>query len=153
MMRAAHEELGHALEELRELARGLHPAVVADRGLGPAVEGLAARMPVPVEASVELDDRPSVASEVAAYYVVAEALANVVKYAEASEVRVDVRRDGGDVVVAVTDDGVGGARPAPGSGLGGLADRVEALGGTLGIDSPAGGGTTLRARIPASVAG
>jgi signal transduction histidine kinase len=137
---------------LRELARGIHPAVVADRGLPAAIEGLAARMPVPVLTNVQLEERPSVASEVAAYYVVAEAFANVVKYADASEVRVDVRRDDGDVVVAVTDDGVGGASPAPGSGLGGLVDRVEALGGTLGVESPTGGGTTLRARIPASAA-
>jgi signal transduction histidine kinase len=153
MLRGAHDELANALEELRELARGLHPAVVADRGLAAAIEGLAARMPVPVEATVELESRPSVASEVAAYYVVAEALANVVKYAQASEVRVEVRRDGSDVVVAVADDGVGGAAPAPGSGLGGLGDRVEALGGSLAIDSPSGGGTALRARIPSSGAG
>jgi signal transduction histidine kinase len=152
-LRGAHDELAQALAELRELARGLHPAVVADRGLPPAIEGLAARMPVPVEATVQLDGRPSLKSEVAAYYVVAEALANVVKYSQASKVRIDVCREGSDVVVTVTDDGVGGASPGPGSGLGGLVDRVEALGGSLAIDSPSGGGTALRARIPSSVAG
>jgi signal transduction histidine kinase len=148
-LRGAQSELALALEELRELARGLHPAVVADRGLPAAVEGLAARMPVPVETKVELNGRPALATEVAAYYVIAEALANVVKYAEASDVRVEVRRDGDDVVVAVVDDGVGGASPSGGSGLGGLSDRVEALGGSLTIESPSGVGTTLRARIPA----
>ena len=146
----AGEELGHALQELRELARGIHPAVLSERGLEPAVRAVADRAPVPVELAVGFDERLPEAVEAAAYYVVSEALTNVAKYAGASFVRVTIERvDGGRVArIAVSDDGAGGADPAGGSGLRGLADRVEALGGRLAIDSPPGAGTTLRADIP-----
>ena len=141
------DELALALEELRELARGLHPAVLSDRGLRAAVETLAARAPVAVEIADIPDERLPEPVEAAAYYLIAEALTNVTKYARASSVRIRVSASDA-IVVEVTDDGVGGADPAAGSGLSGLADRVEALGGSLEVVSPAGGGTTLRAEIP-----
>jgi PAS domain S-box-containing protein len=147
MLGAAREELAHALEELRELARGIHPAILTDRGLGPALEALAARATVPVEiehAAATLP--PSV--EVAAYYVVSEALANVAKYAEATTVRVSVAHENGSACVVVADDGVGGADPAEGSGLRGLADRLSAMNGKLEVESPVGAGTMIRAEIP-----
>jgi PAS domain S-box-containing protein len=142
------DELALALDELRELARGLHPAVLTDRGLRAAVEVLAGRAPLPVEIAGVPDERLPEAVEAGAYYLVAEALTNVTKYARASTARIRVAASGETVVVEVSDDGVGGADPAAGSGLRGLADRVEALGGSLEVSSPAGGGTALRARIP-----
>jgi PAS domain S-box-containing protein len=148
---AAGDELALALEELRELARGLHPAVLTDRGLRAAVEMLAGRSPVPVEVAEIPDDRLPEAVEAAAYYLIAEALTNVAKYARASMVRVRVAARDASVLVEVSDDGVGGADPAGGSGLRGLADRVEALGGSLDVASPAGTGTSLRAEIPAII--
>jgi signal transduction histidine kinase len=144
----AGEELAQALEELRELARGIHPAVLSDRGLEPAIEALAARTPVPVEWAIELDERLPEPVEAAAYYVVAEALTNAAKHARASEVSVRIDRDNGLARIRVADDGVGGAGAAGGSGLRGLADRVEALGGRLRLDSPQGEGTTVHAEIP-----
>ncbi len=144
----ASEELTLALEELRELARGIHPAVLTERGLEPAVESLAARAPLPVEISFSLGERLPGPVEAAAYYVVAEALTNVAKYACASVVSVGVGRSNGAALIEVRDDGVGGAAAEGGSGLRGLADRVEALGGRLELDSPLGAGTTLRAEIP-----
>ena len=144
----ARDELALALEELRELARGLHPAVLSDRGLRAAVEALADRAPVEVEIADVLDERLPEPVEAAAYYLIAEALTNVSKYADASTVNVRVDRADGHVVVEVSDEGVGGADPAGGSGLRGLADRVEALGGTLEVVSPTGTGTSLRAEIP-----
>jgi PAS domain S-box-containing protein len=146
----AGDELALALEELRELARGLHPAVLTDRGLRAAVETLAARAPLPVEIAELPGERLPEPVEAAAYYLVAEALTNVAKYARASKVRTRVTVGDGKVVVEVSDDGVGGADPATGSGLRGLADRVEALGGSLEVVSPAGAGTALRAVIPRS---
>ncbi len=143
----AGDELALALDELRELARGLHPAVLTDRGLRAAVEMLAGRAPVVVEIEEIPDERLPEPVEAAAYYLIAEALTNVAKYARASAVRVRVTASGAGVAVEVTDDGVGGADPANGSGLRGLADRVEALGGTLEVVSPAGAGTALRALI------
>ena len=134
----ASGELALALEELRELARGIHPAVLTDRGLTAALETLAARAPLPVELQTPTE-RLAPPVEAAAYYVVAEALTNVVKYAQASAVNVTVEQHDGHVVVEVADDGVGGAEPAAGSGLSGLADRVAALDGTLRVESPAGG--------------
>ena len=145
---ALAEKLAAALGELRELARGIHPAILTDRGLGPAIESLASRVPVPVEAEVDVHERLSAPIEAAAYFVVAEALTNVVKYARATEATVRVRREGDVVTVAVDDDGVGGARIGAGSGLRGLQDRLAALDGTLSVDSRPGGGTRLRARIP-----
>ena len=148
MLAHAGTELDQALAELREIARGLHPAVLTDRGLGPALDALATRAPIPVDVAGAIDARLPAPVEAAAYYVVAEALTNVAKYARASEARIDVRRDDGRVVVEVADDGVGGADASRGSGLRGLADRVEALGGRLEVSSPAGGGTTLCATLP-----
>ncbi len=144
----AVEELGSALEELRELARGIHPAVLTEYGLAPAIEALATRTPFPVDVEVALEDRLPPPVEAAAYYVVSEALTNVTKYAEASDVRVHVFRDDGRAHVEVRDDGRGGAQEENGTGLRGLADRVEALGGALWINSPPGEGTTLLAEIP-----
>jgi PAS domain S-box-containing protein len=144
----AGEELAQALEELRELARGIHPAVLSDRGLEPAIEALAARTPVPVRFAVELEDRLPEPVEAAAYYVVAEALTNAAKHSHASEVSVRIARDNGFARIEVADDGVGGAEADGGSGLRGLADRVEALGGRLELESPLGEGTRVRAEIP-----
>ena len=144
----AGEELATALEELRELARGLHPVVLSERGLRAAVETLAARALVAVDIADIPDERLPEQVEAAAYYLIAEALTNVTKYARASNVRIRVSA-GYAIVVEVTDDGVGGADPGAGSGLRGLADRVEALGGSLQVVSPPGGGTALRAEIPA----
>jgi signal transduction histidine kinase len=143
------ERLAAALAELRELARGIHPAILTDRGLAPAISALAERGSVPIECSVAVGERLPAPVEAAAYFLVAEALTNVARYAHASSARVEVRRDGGEVVVLVADDGVGGVDPDAGTGLRGLEDRVAAVGGTLEIESPVGGGTRLRARIPA----
>jgi PAS domain S-box-containing protein len=148
LLAAAGRELALALDELRELARGLHPAVLTDRGLGAAVETLAGRAPFPVEVAAMPETRLPEPVEAGAYYLIAEALTNVAKYANASTVRVAVTASNGRLAVEVSDDGIGGADPAAGSGLRGLADRVEALGGTLTVTSPAGAGTTLRAEIP-----
>ena len=150
ILRGAGEELTQAIAELRELARGIHPAVLTDRGLPAALEALAARAPLPVELETTLDGPLPGPVEAAAYYVVSEALANVAKYAEASAVQVRAERQNGRVLVEVADDGVGGADPAAGSGLRGLADRVEALDGQLEVESVAGAGTRVRAVIPLS---
>ena len=149
----ASDELALALDELRELARGLHPAVLTDRGLRAAVEMLAGRARFPVEIAEVPAGRLPEAVEAAAYYLIAEALTNVAKYAHASAARVRVVAvSDASVLVEVSDDGVGGADPAGGSGLRGLADRVEALGGSLEVASPAGAGTSLRATIPVAPA-
>ena len=148
LLENAGEELSFALDELRELARGLHPAVLSNRGLRAAVETLAGRAPVVVELAEMPDERLPAPVEAAAYYLIAEALTNVAKYAAATTVRVRVVASDGSVTVEVTDDGVGGADPAGGSGLRGLADRVEALGGSLEVHSPAGDGTSLRGTLP-----
>jgi signal transduction histidine kinase len=147
LLDASREELAQALEELRELARGIHPAVLTDRGLDAALEALAARTPLPVEIDGPACELPAQV-EAAAYYVVSEALANVTKYAQASAVEVRVERSNGMAVVEVADDGVGGADPLRGSGLRGLADRVASLSGKLEVDSPQGAGTRVRAEIP-----
>ena len=144
----AAEELDRALAELRELANGLHPAVLADHGLRPALVAVAQRASVPVELVGVPEERLPDSAEVAAYYLVSEALTNVAKYAEASFATVAVSRDAGRVTVEVRDDGVGGADASAGSGLRGLSDRISALGGTLVVDSPPGTGTTVRAEIP-----
>ena len=136
------------MAELRELARGLHPAILTDLGLGPALTELAERAPVPVELTTSLEERLPDQVEAAAYYVVAEALTNVAKYAGACCVQVRLESDGSRLVVTVSDDGAGGADPSGGSGLRGLADRVEALGGRLEVSSPSGEGTTVRAAMP-----
>ena len=144
----AQAELGTSLGELRELARGIHPAVLTERGLEPALSALAARASVPVSIDTDGAERLPGPVEIAAYYVVAEGLTNVAKYAQASEATVAVRRSAGLVTVDISDDGVGGADAVRGSGLRGLADRVAALDGTLSVDSPAGKGTRLHVEIP-----
>jgi signal transduction histidine kinase len=136
-----------ALEELRDLARGIHPPVLADRGLEAAIAALASRTPLAVELAVDLPARPPQAVESAAYFIVAEALANVGKHAHAEHVQIGVHGRAARVVVQVVDDGVGGAR-LTGSGLGGLVRRIEALDGTLELTSPLGGPTSLKAVIP-----
>jgi PAS domain S-box-containing protein len=147
VLEASRRELTAALDELRELARGIHPAVLTDRGLTAALETLAQRAPVPVVFETPPERLPP-AVEAAAYYVIAEALANVAKYARASQVTVRVTADEDGATVHVEDDGVGGADPALGSGLRGLADRVAALEGTLDVDSPPGGGTRITVEMP-----
>jgi signal transduction histidine kinase len=145
---ASIDELKLSLDELRELARGIHPAVLSERGLAPALRSLAARAPVPVELVGEPGGRVPAAVETAAYFVVSEALANVAKYAEAEQATIRLERANGRLLVEVSDDGVGGAAPSTGSGLHGLADRVAALDGTLTIVSPRGGGTRVTVELP-----
>ncbi len=142
------EELSESLAELRELARGLHPAVLSDHGLEPAIHSLMQRAPLPVELTYDVAERPAEAVEVAAYYVIAESLTNVAKYARASHATVEVRALGDRLLVAVSDDGIGGADHTTGSGLLGLQDRVAALGGRLHIESVRGEGTSVRADVP-----
>jgi signal transduction histidine kinase len=144
----ARDELASALEELRELARGIHPAVLSDRGLAPALEILAGRAPLPVEIGELPEERMPGPVEAAAYFVVAESLTNVAKYADADRATVRVTRENGYAVIEIEDDGVGGADPSAGSGLRGLADRLAALDGRLDVYSPPGFGTIIRARIP-----
>jgi signal transduction histidine kinase len=145
---SASEQLRQAIDELRELARGLHPAILTDRGLGPAIQALAERSPVPVVVDYQLTDRQEIKVEATLYFVVAEALTNVAKYAQASEATVTVAQSDGCVILSVTDDGVGGADRTRGSGLRGLADRVAVVDGALDVASPAGRGTRLTCRIP-----
>ena len=144
----ARREVAASLDELREIARGIHPAVVTGHGLAVALEQLAAHATVPVRLTVEVPGRLSEAIEVASYYVVAESLTNVSRYAQASKATVDVSRSKSFLLVEITDNGVGGADTEHGSGLRGLADRVEALGGRLRVWSPIGGGTRVQAEIP-----
>jgi signal transduction histidine kinase len=148
---AAKREVAASLAELREIAHGLHPAVVSGHGLEVALEQLVAHASVPVRLSVNVSSRLPEALEVAAYYLVSESLANVGKYAEASSATVEVTRRDNDVVVEIEDDGIGGADEERGSGLRGLADRVEALGGRMRVWSPVGGGTRVRAEIPCAL--
>ena len=148
LLSEAAEELVQALRELRELGRGIHPAILTEEGLDAALQSLAERSPVPVEISAHAGAPLPQPVEAAAYYVVSEALANVAKYADASTVKVIVERCERTVLVEVADDGMGGAVARPGSGLEGLGDRVAALDGRLGVDSPPGQGTRVRAEIP-----
>ena len=146
----AHEESKRALVEIRNLVRGIHPAVLTDRGLDAAVSALAGRSMIPVSVDVRLDERPSEAIESAAYFVVAEALTNIARHSQATEALVRIYRLGTRLLVEVIDNGVGGARIDKGTGLSGLADRVGALDGRLTVDSPEGGPTTVRADLPLS---
>src|SRR4051794_24595617 len=148
MLAAGARDLQLALEELRELARGLHPAVLTDRGLGPALESLAARAPFPVEIGEVPPDRLGEAVEAGIYYVVAESLTNAAKHSGASGAWIALTEADGAAVVEIRDDGRGGADAAGGTGLRGLADRVEALGGRFELESPPGAGTTVRACLP-----
>jgi signal transduction histidine kinase len=142
-----------ALDELRELSRGIHPAILSEGGLPPALKALARRSALPVELEVDVPARLPEPVEVAAYYVVSEALANAAKHANASVARVQARARDGHLHLSVSDDGVGGAAPGLGSGLVGLADRVEALNGAITIDSPAGRGTSLQVDLPVDPGG
>jgi signal transduction histidine kinase len=142
------EALAEASAELRELARGIHPALLTERGLAPAITALASRAPVPVEVVALPEERLSPATEATAYFTVAEALTNVAKYANASHASVRLARENGELEIEVRDDGKGGAAAAPGSGLSGLADRLGALDGSLEIESPPGAGTVVRAVLP-----
>jgi signal transduction histidine kinase len=139
--------LDTARAELREFARGMHPATLTEHGLGASVRELAERSPVTVEVAVPATRFPP-AVESAAYFICAESLTNVAKHAEASRVHIDITQENGQLTVVVVDDGIGGADPSRGSGLRGLCDRVEALGGSLAVDSPPGGGTRVRAELP-----
>jgi signal transduction histidine kinase len=141
-------KLGAALDELRELARGIHPGILTDRGLAFALDALLSRAPLPVAQEIDLPERPPPSVETVGYYVVTEALTNVLKYAKASRATARAYYDGGDVVVELQDDGVGGADESRGSGLQGLRDRVAALDGELTVISPPGAGTLVRARVP-----
>ncbi|KAB8198000.1 sensor histidine kinase [Nonomuraea phyllanthi] len=144
----AHAGTKAAIGELRNLARGIHPAILSDRGLDAALSGLAARAPVRVDVSVELEERPPAAVESIAYFIVAETLANMAKHSGASEASVMVVRDHRGVVVDVWDDGIGGAAMVPGGGLSGLADRAATIDGVLVLHSPLGGPTLVRAELP-----
>jgi signal transduction histidine kinase len=148
LLDGAGEELERALGELRELARGLHPAVLSDRGLDTAIDALASRAPLQVDVVERLGERVAEPVELAAYFVVSEALTNVAKYAQASHAEVRLGRENGRVLVQVADDGIGGADAERGTGLRGLADRVVALGGRFEVASRRGEGTTVKARIP-----
>jgi len=148
LVRQAGEEANLALKELRDLARGIHPAILTNRGLPAAVEDLAARATVPVEVIATPDQRLPDPVEAAAYFVVSECLANIGKHSEATSATVSVRADDGHLVVAVADDGVGGASLTGGSGMQGLEDRVGALSGALTVESPPGEGTRVVATIP-----
>ncbi|WP_067458661.1 sensor histidine kinase [Actinomadura macra] len=147
----AHEEAKEALAELRDLVRGLHPAVLEDRGLDAALSGVAARVPLPVRLRVEVEPRASSTVEAVAYFVVSEALTNVVRHARASSVEIVALRRGEVLRVSVADDGVGGADPSRGTGLTGLARRVRSVDGTFRIISPAGGPTTVTVELPCAL--
>ena len=144
----ARHEIALSLEELRDVARGIHPAVLSGHGLEVALESIVAQAPLPVRLLIELDGRLQEPLEVAAYYVVSESLANIGKHAQATAATVEVARKRGQIVVEVVDNGIGGADTESGSGLRGLADRVEALGGRLLVWTPTGSGTRVRAEIP-----
>ena len=150
LLDAATTELETAIGEVRGLARGVHPTILTESGLAAAVDALAERTTIPMVVDV-VDGRFDATVEATAYFVVAEALTNVVRYSGAAGARVTARADGDVLLVEVTDDGVGGADPAAGSGLRGLDDRVSAIGGRLSVASPAGGGTTVRAELPVQV--
>src|SRR5262249_46087220 len=136
------------LEEVRVLSQGLHPALLSRAGLGPSLKVLARRSPIPVEVYVEVNERPPPSIETAVYYVVSEAITNPIKHSEASRTSVIVADDALDLRASVADDGVGGAELGTGSGLIGLHDRVEALGGRVVLESPVGAGTTISVALP-----
>lgn len=148
LLAQAHTGIKAAIAELRDLARGIHPAILTDRGLSAALSSLAARAPIRVDLTVEVSHRPPPAVESIAYFVVAECLANLARHSEATEALVRVSRQGQRVIVEVRDNGVGAATPRPGGGLAGLADRAATIDGTLSVDSPPGGPTVVRAELP-----
>ena len=140
--------LADAVAELQEFSRGIHPAILSERGLGPALRALARRCAVPVDLNLTSDARCPEPIEIAAYYVASEALANAMKHARASHIEISLAARSGSLLLSVCDDGIGGADPAGGSGLAGLTDRVEALGGSIRLRSPAGAGTEITVRLP-----
>ncbi|GGV05883.1 hypothetical protein GCM10010495_17330 [Kitasatospora herbaricolor] len=144
----AHEEAQAAIAELRDLIRGLHPVVLEDRGLDAALSGIAARAPLPVRLDVQVPPGIAPTVEAVAYFTVSEALTNVAKHARASRVDLSVRGRGGRLRITVTDDGVGGADPAGGTGLTGLRKRAASVDGTLAVHSPLGGPTTITVELP-----
>jgi signal transduction histidine kinase len=144
----AHADAKQAVAELRDLARGIYPAVLGDRGLDAALSALAARSPVPVDVEVDVEPRPPTAVESTAYFIVAEALTNVAKYSSATWAKATVKRDGDSVIVQVLDNGMGGAELRPGGGLAGLADRAATIDGVMTVHSPAGGPTVVTAELP-----
>jgi signal transduction histidine kinase len=146
-VREAEASLKNALDELRELARGLHPAVLTSDGIGPALDQAASRVPLPVRVTAP-DERFAEVVESTVYFVACEALANIAKHAAAHRAEVLVERRNGSLRLTVVDDGVGGASTGEGSGLSGMADRLAALDGRLTLDSPRGGGTTVVAELP-----
>jgi signal transduction histidine kinase len=148
LVQEAHAEAKLAMVELRNLARGIHPAVLSDRGLDAALSSLAGRAPVPVAVNVSVPERPPPAIETIAYFVVAEALTNIARHAGASRAAVSVARQNGHLKVEITDNGIGGADAGRGTGLAGLVDRVTSVDGTLHINSPAGGPTILTVELP-----
>jgi signal transduction histidine kinase len=148
MVEEAHGEVKLALQELRDLARGIHPAVLTDRGLGPALSSVASRCTVPVRVTAELDERPAEAIEGIAYFTASELLQNISKHAQATQAAVEVWRADNRLMLQVTDDGVGGADPSAGSGLAGLAERLAAVDGLLAVHSPQGGPTPITAELP-----
>ena len=148
LLEQAHAETKETIADLRNLARGIYPAILTNRGLDAALSALAARAPVPVDVSVDLDERPPAAVESIAYFIVAECLTNIAKHSDATEASVRVARDGDRVVVEVTDNGAGGAEALGGGGLAGLGDRAATIDGTISVDSPSGGPTNIRAELP-----
>ncbi|MET7797382.1 sensor histidine kinase [Streptomyces decoyicus] len=148
MVAEAHGEVKIALQELRDLARGIHPAILTDRGLGPALSALSARCTIPVTVTVDLDHRPAAAIEGTAYFTASELLQNVSKHAQATSATLDVWRTADRIMVLVSDDGRGGAHTEAGTGLAGLAERLDAVDGLLVVDSPVGGPTCITAELP-----
>jgi signal transduction histidine kinase len=147
----AHEEAKEALAEMRTLVRGLHPAVLEDRGLDAALSGIAARAPLPVRLTVDTGERASPTVEAVAYFVVSECLTNIARHARATKAEIDVRQDGGTLQIRVLDDGVGGADPARGTGLASLAQRAKSVDGKLRLDSPVGGPTVVSVELPCAL--
>ncbi|WP_234365487.1 sensor histidine kinase, partial [Streptomyces sp. RTd22] len=148
MVDEAHGEVKLALQELRDLARGIHPAILTDRGLGPALSALAARCTVPVTVTADLPERPAPAIEGIAYFTVSELLQNISKHSNARTASVELARSGSRLLIRVRDDGRGGASPDGGSGLAGLAERLGSVDGRFVVDSPPGGPTSVEAELP-----
>jgi signal transduction histidine kinase len=144
----AHAQAKETIVELRNLARGIYPAILTNRGLDAALSALAARAPVHVDVSVDLEERPPAAVESIAYFIVAECLTNIAKHSDASEASVRVAREGGRVVIDVMDNGSGGAEATENGGLAGLGDRAATIDGSISVDSPVGGPTIIRAELP-----
>lgn len=148
LVESAHEEAKRAMTEIRNLARGIHPAVLTDRGLNDAISALAGQTPVDVEVESRLDQRLPAAVESTAYFIVAEALTNIARHSNANHARIAMRLDGDTLIIDINDDGIGGADPSRGTGLAGMSDRAAALDGSVTITSPAGGPTNIHVELP-----